>query len=314
MLGKDTFYYNIIRKYIVAFGSLFNDIHVIRKDENDEELKDIRVPITFASKDKARYQINSLHSKIKDKIKIAQILPRISYTLTAIDFDTTRLLNATHHRVAHIDSIPQSVTELPVGKPFSFMFQVSIWTKYIDDMFQIVEQALSFFNPDYHLTIKEVPELNVETEIPVIFRSCAPTFETEFDESSWRVVRFDIDFELKGWIYPALAQESIIHKIKLNFYDGIDQDKQISLYQSEYDEAELEILSGLYDNFDSEYQTILDNNSVKGYEQETLNVYKQETEPVLLEDENAAYWTNTLSGQKFYLYKKSGIQQIILIE
>lgn len=313
MLGKDTFYYNIIRKYIVAFGSLFNDIHVIRRDENDEELKDIRVPITFASKDKARYQINSLHSKIKDNIKIAQILPRISYTLTGIDFDTTRLLNATHHRVAHIDSIPQTVTELPVGKPFSFLFQVSIWTKYIDDMFQIVEQALSFFNPDYHLTIKEIPELNVETEIPVIFRSCAPTFETEFDETSWRVVKFDIDFELKGWIYPALTQESIIHTIKLNYYNEFDKDKHISIIQSEYDEAELEILSGIYDNIDANFNHIINTGSIKGYEQETLNVYKQQTEPVLLEDEKAAYWISD-AGQKFYLYKKGGVQQTILIE
>ena len=313
MLGRDTFYYNIIRKYIVSIGSLFNDIHVIRRDADNEQLKDIRVPITFASKDKARYQINSKHSKIKDQTKVAQILPRISYILTSIDFDTQRLLNSKLTRKAITQTNELNVNELPVGKPFNFSFQVSIWTKYLDDMFQIIEQALTFFNPDYYVTIKEIPELNIETNIPIIFRGCSPSFETEFDETSWRVIRFDIEFEMQGWLYPSIQSQPIIEKIKFNYYNKFDQDKKVSLFMSEYDEEELKVLEGMLDINESAFNDVIENNSIKGHEQSYIKVYKQETEPVL-EDENAAYWINTLSGQRFFLHRKNDNISKLLIE
>lgn len=313
MLGHDAFYYNIIRKYIIAMGSLFNNIHVIRTDA-DAQVKDIKVPITFASKDKARNQLNSLHSRLKDQSKVGQILPRISYTLTGIEFDTTRLLNSRLNRSSHLNHETLTVSELPIGKPYNLTYQVSIWTKYIDDMFQIIEQSLAFFNPDYHITVKEIPELDVETNIPIIYRGCTPAFETEYDDNSWRVIRFDIDFEMKGWIYPPITNESIIENIKLNFYNNFDKDSQIALYQSEYDALESKIFQGLIEIDDPDFDTVIDAGSIKGFEQATLNVYQQETEPVLIDDEKAAYWFNTLSGQKFYIYRRDGDQTLVLIE
>ena len=314
MLGKDTFYYNIIRKYVVALGSLFNDIHVIRKDKDDGILKDIRVPITFASKDKARYQINSLHSRRNEVANIGQILPRISYTLTSMEFDTQRLLNAKLQRRISNNIANLETNELPIGKPFNFNFQFSIWTKYLDDMFQIIEQLLTFFNPDYYLTIKEIPELNIETNIPVIFRGLSPSFETEFDETSWRTIRFEIEFELKGWLYPAIEQSSIIEKIKLNYYNKFDQDAKVSLFQSEYDEAESEVLEGLIDISDSGFDNVISSNSIKGYEQRVLKVYKQTTEPILADDELSAYWFDTGEKHRYLIEKINGIQKKTLLE
>lgn len=325
MLGQSAFYHNIIRKYIIAFGSLFNDIHVIRSDATGTQVKDIKVPITFASKDKARYQINSLHSRVNESIKIGQILPRISYILNnSIEYDNTRIMNPLLSRQKRIDPSENfAMSEVGIGKPYNFIFQLSIWTKYLDDMFQIVEQVLSFFNPDYHVTIKEIPELNVETSIPIVYQGCAPSFETEFDDTSWRVLRFDIDFSLKGWIYPPIRDESIINNIKMNFHSDIDSDDsdKIAILRTEYDAEDENLYSVLVESDDANFDVVDDlDESIETLSQITLKVYKSATEPVLSDDEFAAYWFKLDSEEegakvvsKYYIQKSETTQTLIEI-
>lgn len=318
MLGKNAWYHNIIKKYIVAFGSLFSDIHVLRTDEAGALVKDIKVPITFASKDKTRYQLNSIHSRINEQVNIAQVLPRISFILNnSIEYDTMRTLNPLLQRKLQIDPTDFSTQEIRIGKPYNFAFQLSIWTKHIDDMFQIIEQVLSFFNPDYFVTIKEIPQLNVETNIPIVYQGCAPTFETEFDQQSWRVLRFDIDFTLKGWIYPPIRDEGIIETIKMNFYNEFDQDAKVAIIQSEYDEEENKVYQALVENYDTDFEDISDGTKVvKDLTKKiTLNVYETITEPTLTEDEQAAYWFKlNVNGDiiaKYYI-RKSGDSQLAI--
>lgn len=309
MLGQNAFYHNIIRKYIVAFGSLFNDIHVLRTNDSGEVIKDIKVPLTFASKDKTRYQLNSIHSRQNEQANIGVILPRMSYILNNnIEFDTTRVINPLHTRQARLNQESFSVDEIMVGKPFNFNFQLSIWTKYLDDMFQIFEQVVSFFNPDYTVTIKEIPILNVETNIPIIYQSCAPNFETEFDETSWRTLRFDIDFVLKGWIYPPIKSSDVIENIKFNFYNDIDDEKKISILKNEYDSEANLLYHAIVDNTNPYFNSVDNNETIKDISQKTINVYKSETEPVLADDEEIAYWFD-LTNKKRYLIEKSGTTQ-----
>lgn len=309
MLGQNAFYHNVIRKYIVAFGSLFNDIHVIRTDKNGELFKDIKVPLTFASKDKTRYQLNSAHSRPADNLNIGAILPRMSYILNNnIEYDNLRTLNPLHKRQSLLNQETMSVDEILVGKPFNFNFQLSIWTKYLDDMFQIFEQVVSFFNPDYHITIKEIPLLNIESSIPIVYQGCAPNFETEFDETSWRTLRFDIDFVLKGWIYPPIRNADVIENIKLNFYDKVDDDSKVSILKNEYDEESNLLYQAIVDNTDSFFANVNNNQSIKDVSQLTLNVYKSLTEPTLTAEETTAYWFD-LTNKKRYLIEKSGESQ-----
>jgi hypothetical protein len=309
MLGQNAFYHNIIRKYIVAFGSLFNDVHVIRSNEAGETIKDIKVPITFASKDKTRYQINSIHSRQNEHANIAAILPRMSYILNNnIEFDTTRVINPLHARQAILNAEDFSVDEILVGKPFNFTFQLSIWTKYLDDMFQIFEQVVSFFNPDYTVTIKEIPVLDVETNIPIVFQGCAPNFETEFDDSSWRSLRFDIDFVLKGWIYPPIRNSEVIENIKFSFYSDIDDDKKISILKNEYDSENNLLYHAIVDNTNPYFANVDNNETIKDISQKTLNVYRSESEPILADGEDLAYWIDTLNKQR-YIIEKSGTTQ-----
>ncbi len=314
MLGHNAFYHNVIRKYIVAFGSLFNDVHVIRSDSAGNIVKDIKVPITFASKDRTRYELNSVHSNASGQYQIGSILPRLSYVLSNnIEFDNMRPLNPLHKRKGQIDSTTFTETDIMVGRPFNFSFQLSIWTKYIDDMFQIVEQILCFFQPDYHVTVKEIPELNIESSIPIVYQGCSPNFETEFDDNSWRVIRFDIDFTLKGWIYPPIKDSSIINNIRMNFYSDLDSDKKISIIKNEYDEENSILYSAIVDNTDALFHSVDIGGSVIPIAQVQINVYKSDTQPTLAPDEMTAYWFDSVSGNKYLIIKSNDEETLIAL-
>lgn len=312
MLGNNAFYHNIIRKYIVAFGSLFNDIHVIRSTAEGVTVKDITIPIAFAPKDKARYQINAINSDRNAINEIGAILPRLSFALANnIEYDTLRTLNPLLTRKAKIDTTTLDRSEVMIGRPFNFSFQLSIWTKYLDDMFQIVEQILCFFNPDYHVTIKEIPELNIETSVPIVFQGCSPNIETEFNDTAWRIIRFDMDFVLKGWIYPPIKDSGIINNIKLNFYSDLDDDKKVSIIKNEYDDENGLLYHAIVDNTESFFSDVDADETIKPYAQLTLNVYKDDEEPTLAADETMAYWINETTGQK-YIIRKSGDSQTLI--
>jgi len=312
MLGKSAFYYNIIRKYVVAFGSLFNDIHVIRSKADGTLVKDITVPITFASKDKARNQINSIHSRYnEDKTigaKIGAILPRISYTMIGMEPDPTRMINALQTRAQNISSSDNSSTSVLVGKPFTFNFTLSIWSKYLDDMFQIIEQSLHFFNPEYTVTLKEIPEIGIESNIPISLLSVAPAFETEFDEMSWRVIRFDMDFTLKGYIYPPITDDKIIEKIKLNFND-MNTEEKLSFMQTEFIDDDVMFYSAYVENTDSYFTSVDDGSeTVKDYASISMPAYHQEDEPTLPENTKRGLWVIPSTAKRYLLSLNDGIQ------
>lgn len=302
MLGKNAFYYNIIRQYIVSFGSLFNDIHVLRSKADGTVIKDITVPITFASKDKAKNQINSIQSRHNEEKNIGAILPRISFIITSMEPDPTRFINALNTRAQKINSLDNSSESIRVGKPFNFNFQLSLWTKYLDDMFQMVEQSLHFFNPEYTLTLKEIPELGIETSIPIILQSVNPAFETEFDTTSWRVLRFDMDFQLKGYIYPPITDDKLIEKIKLNFNDMNTQEK-MSFMQTEFIDEDSMFYSAYVENTDS-YFTSVDSGSetVKDYASISMPAFYAETEPTLPENYKKGLWVIPSTGDRYLLF------------
>ena len=47
MLGNRQFYHETIRKIIVAFGTLFNDIHIVRKNNSGVVTQSMKVPLAY---------------------------------------------------------------------------------------------------------------------------------------------------------------------------------------------------------------------------------------------------------------------------
>ncbi len=75
-------YNRIIRKIVVGFGDLFNNITLVRYDSNQVEKERFLIPIAYASKE--RYVMRLEDDPNLDK-KVQMALPRLSFEMTGLD-------------------------------------------------------------------------------------------------------------------------------------------------------------------------------------------------------------------------------------
>jgi len=219
MLGT-TFYHGTVRKITVAFGTLFNNIHIQRKDRKGNLEQDIIVPISYETKEKFIARLIQSHH-IDDKPDVRTIIPRIGFVMNGMSFDEDRKLNTMNEwRHQDIDSngdVFRDMVRSPM--PYNFDFTVDIYTKHIDDALQIIEQILPYFHPDFNITIKDIPELDVVKDVPVILNSVSSDVQSEGPLVDRRIVNWTLEFTVKGYIYPpSRLKGKVIRKVMNSMY------------------------------------------------------------------------------------------------
>ena len=212
-----THYYNASTKtYIAAFSKLFSGVHVKRYTSAGVEVKDIKVPLVYASKRKISYLLNQNTTSEPASI----VLPVIGFNIVAIDFDSERRLNPLNeHSVSSTESIYE-------GMPWNYNIEVTVRTKYQEDYWQIIEQLLYLFKPEVTLDIKELsayPTWIRDTMVTLESISVENDTELSQDEDDVRDFRATMSFLLKGIIYPASTADSLIEHIDVNFINDIDE-------------------------------------------------------------------------------------------
>jgi hypothetical protein len=162
------YYHGIVRKVIISFGKVFSNIKIQRFNNDNVVEQLIDVPVSYGNKDKW-YQRLREEPNIDTRVLIS--LPRIGFEIVGIQYDPSRKLNKfTQFRsCTPTDSGAYLSTFAPV--PYTLALNVYILTKSQDDMFQIVEQILPYFGPQYNLTINAVPEMGIVQDIPITLQS-----------------------------------------------------------------------------------------------------------------------------------------------
>lgn len=217
MLGT-TFYHGTVRKITVAFGTLFNNIHIQRRKADGTLEQDIKVPVSYESKQK--YISRLIQNKVMDEGLAAQtIAPRISFIMTGMTYDEDRKVN-TMNNIKRLVNDGEDVIQQRSPMPYNFDFSVNIYTKHLDDALQIVEQIVPYFHPDFNITIKDIPEMDIRKDIPVILNSIAGNVETEGALVERRIINWALDFTVKGYVYPPVRENDgkLIRKITNNFW------------------------------------------------------------------------------------------------
>jgi len=217
MLSQDHFYWNMTKKYVVAFSHIFSDIHVIRTDALGEDVKDITVPVTYAGKRKM-YQVLQRNSTVNNKV--STVLPRISFLITGLTPDPSRKLNPTNQITISTDSTTEDFMYSPI--PYNFNIDLIAWAKNMDDLLQIVEQSAIFFNPHHTITVNEISELNISRNITVTLNSTDLEIDSEYDDQSERTLMASMNFTLKGFLYKPISDSAIIKIINTKFVDEDD--------------------------------------------------------------------------------------------
>lgn len=204
MLGNNHFYNRTIRKVVVAFGTIFNDIDVIRQLNGDgTKLERMRVPLSYGPKEKYIYRLTSDPTLVKS---IATYVPRISFNLDGLQYDAGRKQMSTLQNFSTNANGEMSRQYTPV--PYNFDFSLSIYVRNTEDGTQILEQILPFFTPDFTVTVDFVPTMDRKYDMPVILNSVTSSVDFEGDMTTTRLIIWDLNFTVKGFIWPIVKSDS----------------------------------------------------------------------------------------------------------
>jgi hypothetical protein len=203
MLGQSHYYNRTIRKVVVAFGTLFNDLQVVRYTKDGLTAKEqFKVPLSYGSKEKYLTRITSDPTLTKS---IATVVPRISFDLTGMSYDSSRKQQSLLQNFGTNSS--GAVTHQYAPVPYDFNFSLSIYVRNTEDGTQILEQILPFFKPDFTVTVDFVPDLDKKYDMPIILNSVNTTTDYEGDMMTTRLIVWDLDFTVKGYMWPAVKTD-----------------------------------------------------------------------------------------------------------
>ena len=213
MLGT-YFYHEIIRKTVIAFGTLFNDVHVRHQDASGKDLNDIKVPISYGPRQKFLARLEQQ----PDLNRAVQIeLPRMSFEVNNISYDPSRKAGVTQTFKAK-DGKNYKKVFMPV--PYNLGFELNILTKLQDDSLQIIEQVLPFFQPGFTLSIDLVKSIGEKRDVPMILNSIQQQDDYEGDFSTRRALIYTLSFTAKTFMFGHIAKtpEGLIRKVQLDYY------------------------------------------------------------------------------------------------
>jgi hypothetical protein len=207
---KTYYYYQALRKTITQFLDVFNDIKIKRYDESGNFIRYITVPIKFAPKERAYYYIFENHQD--------EMLPMISVTMNSIEFASDRMGSNYHVLTKSMQECQVSQFLNPV--PYNLGFTVYLWTKYMSDIDQILEQSLAYFAPHIFIRIT-IPEVDFSFDVKVVFTGASPDMQTDMSEEERRVIRYTMDFSVHTYLFRPVEDSGVIKTIYINYYTNL---------------------------------------------------------------------------------------------
>jgi len=212
MLG--TYYYHeIIRKTIIGFGTLFNNIFIKHEGIDDSTLDETKVGLAYGPQQKFFAKIREQANLTK---AVAITLPRMSFEMTSIQYDSTRKSGITQTFKAS-DGTNLKKVFMPV--PYNLGFELSIFSKLNDDALQIIEQILPYFQPSFNITVNLVKSIGEKRDIPIVLDNISFRDEYEGDFTTRTALIYTLQFTAKTYLFGPVADSSdgIIKKVQVDY-------------------------------------------------------------------------------------------------
>tara|TARA_B100001057_G_scaffold178639_1_gene179419 strand:+ start:2089 stop:2904 length:816 start_codon:yes stop_codon:yes gene_type:complete len=219
MLGQQ-FYHETVRNVIVAFGTMFNNIQIVRKDNSGTVTQTMKVPLAYGPKQKFLTRLDqdpSLSSAT------AITLPRLGFEIGALTYDSARKLN----RVQKFKKVKSSSSDaskldtqyMPV--PYNMDITLYAMAKNSDDALQIVEQILPFFQPDYTLTLNDMADMGIKRDVPIILNDVSYEDNYQGDFESRRAIIYTMAFTTKFYLYGPVTSTSVIKTVQVDQFSDL---------------------------------------------------------------------------------------------
>lgn len=225
---NNKFYWGTVRKSIVAFGNMFNNIHIDRLNSSGAIVQTLRVPLSYSPKQKFLARIAAQPQSYEQSFET--YLPRLGFEMTGIQYDPARRVSLIQQNRALNGSSTTSLNAQYAPTPYNISMVLYIYTKNQDDGLQIVEQILPYFNPDYNLTLNAIPAMGIKNDLPIILDSVNYEDEYEGDFSQRRAIIWTLNFTMKLNFYGPINNQGIIRSTNINTFS----DPALSNKQSTY--------------------------------------------------------------------------------
>ena len=217
MLGQQ-FYHETIRKVIVSFGTMFNDINLVRKDSSGNISQSMKVPLAYGPREKFLVRLREDADLSKT---VAITLPRIGFEIANLSYDPNRKLNRVQKfkKVKGAKASQLDTQFMPV--PYNIDIELFVMAKQSDDALQIVEQILPYFQPDYTFTINDQPDMGIKRDVPIILNSIAYEDDYQGDFTTRRALIYTLSFTAKFYLYGPVTSSKVIKTVQIDQYTDL---------------------------------------------------------------------------------------------
>ena len=218
MLGQQ-FYHETIRKVVVAFGTVFNDIQLVRKDNDGSVIQSMKVPLAYGPRQKFLVRLAEDPDLTK---QVAITLPRIGFEISTLSYDPGRKLNRVQKfkKVKGAKASQLDTQFMPV--PYNIDIELYILAKQSDDALQIIEQILPYFQPDYTLTINDQPDMGIKRDVPIVLNSIG--YEDDYADTDFaarRSIIYTLSFTAKFYLYGPVTSSKVIKTVQVDQYTDL---------------------------------------------------------------------------------------------
>ena len=213
------FYNEIFRRTIISFGSLFNNIIIKQEGSDGNVANQFRVPLAYGPTQKFLARINQQPDLNKS---VSLTLPRMSFEFIGLNYDPSRKITQTQKfkKALLSDSTNIQTSYMPV--PYNMEFELAIMTKLNDDMLQIVEQILPYFQPSYNMSVNLVESIGEKRDIPIVLEGITMSDDYEGDYTTRRALVYTLRFSAKTYLFGPISSASadIVKKVTVGFTAG----------------------------------------------------------------------------------------------
>jgi hypothetical protein len=213
------FYHEILRRTIVSFGSLFNNITIKHTNNSDDVVSSMKVPLAYGPIQKFLARLEQAPN-LNQPVQMS--LPRMSFEFTGLTYDTSRKVTTTQTFLSAVttDKTKPRKSYMPV--PYNMSFELSIMTKLNDDMLQIVEQIIPYFQPAYTISVDLLETIGEKRDVPVVLEGISMQDDYEGDYTTRRALIYTLRFTAKTYLFGPIADVSrdIIEKVSVGYIAG----------------------------------------------------------------------------------------------
>ena len=214
MIFGHQFYHQSLRKYIVMFGNMFNDMIVQRLDKNSNVVQSIGVPLAYSPKEKFLVRLSADPNLDRP---IAVQLPAMAFELVGMNYDGTRRLSSVIKNVA-VSGTNVSQQYTPV--PWNLNFALYLFVRNADDGAQLLEQILPFFGPEWTHSVNLIPSMNIVMDIPTILNDVSTEDTYEGDFMTRRAMVYTLNFTVKAYFFGPVrgprSGENLIRRVQVD--------------------------------------------------------------------------------------------------